>query len=112
MKKLAEKDAKVSSVSHDSNISKSVFLQKEVVPGILQWASSCLEPGVSVSEHVHEDATEIFHLQEGSMLATINNEFVHLEKGDLLVIEPGERHAFTNQGSEPCRFIYALIKSP
>ncbi len=43
-------------------------------------------------EHVHKTMHEYFYLLRGSMKIAINDEKIELNKDDLLVVEPGERH--------------------
>ena len=111
MKRIAEDEAAGSTVSHDSSLSKKVYLKSGDVPGVLQWASSEIGPGLTVTPHNHPDATELFQILEGEMEATVDCNRVTLGKGSLLVIEPGETHSFENTGTEPCRFVYTLLQT-
>jgi quercetin dioxygenase-like cupin family protein len=97
------------SVSHDPDIKKRVFLKDGDVPGILQWATTTIGPGMTVSDHKHDDAREIFQVVEGSLEATVNGNQYALHEGDLLVVDPGEQHSFGNGGSQICIIIYTLM---
>lgn len=43
-------------------------------------------------EHLHKTMHEYFYLLRGSMKIAVNGEKIELNKDDLLVVEPGERH--------------------
>jgi quercetin dioxygenase-like cupin family protein len=43
-------------------------------------------------EHIHKTMVEYFYLIEGQMLISIEGNNHQLERGDLVVVEPGERH--------------------
>ncbi|MCB1122445.1 MAG: cupin domain-containing protein, partial [Verrucomicrobiae bacterium] len=62
-----------------------------------------------ITEHMHPDAREIFHILKGEMRVTIEKESWNLPADSLLIIEPGERHSFNNHGSEDCVFVYTLM---
>ncbi len=111
MLKVISSELTLSSVSHDVHIQKRVYLKKDNIQGILQWATAILEQGTSVTEHQHDDATEIFHILEGSMKATINETVHQLTQGDLLVIEAGDVHAFENPNNHSCKFLYTLLQN-
>lgn len=110
MKIVSKDSAFLSSVSHDKHLLKKVYLKKNEVPGILQWATSVLTPGSSITRHKHEDAVELFQILKGRMHASINGEEHLLSEGDLLVVEAADTHAFQNTSKEPCSFLYTLIK--
>ena len=111
MKLSPKSQASTSSVSHDPNVQKIVSLHNGDVPGILQWARSTIEPGITISEHQHSDAREIFHIVNGSLSAFINKDAFELEAGDVLVVDPGDKHAFENRSEAPCTIIYTLLKT-
>ena len=68
-------------VSHDPGITKRVMLKSGEVPGVLQWATSSLLPGMKVSEHKHDDAREFFYILSGSMEVWINDHRHTLSQG-------------------------------
>ena len=110
MRIVPNNKARSSFVSHDRHLRKKVFLSQNEVPGIRQWATSELPPSTRITEHTHQDTTEIFQILEGSMTAIVNKASHHLEKEDFLVIEAGDSHAFENTGENSCKFLYTLIE--
>lgn len=56
--------------------------------------------GASISEHWHKHTAEIFFVKSGYGMAVMNGEKINLEPGDCLLCEPGDRHAFSNNGAE------------
>lgn len=111
MKKVTNDSAILSPVSHDKHLQKKVFLKKNDVRGILQWATVTLESGVTVSEHSHKDAHEVFQILSGTVEAIIDGKTCSLSEGDVLVIDPGEIHLFHNKTSESCRMVYTLLET-
>ena len=110
MKKVPSDSVILSPVSHDKHLQKKVFLRKNDVQRILQWATAALEPGVTVSEHIHKDAREVFQILDGTIEAIIEGHSCSLSAGDVLVIDPGERHSFHNKSTESCSMIYTLLE--
>jgi quercetin dioxygenase-like cupin family protein len=55
--------------------------------------------GTSTSPHLHEKLSEIF-VALSPLSMTLNEEYVELEYGDVIVAEPGEAHSFKATGNE------------
>ena len=47
-------------------------------------------------KHLHKTMAEYFLLVAGSMKLSVAGQTLELEKGDLLVVEPGEKHEVLN----------------
>jgi mannose-6-phosphate isomerase-like protein (cupin superfamily) len=62
------------------------------------------EPGRGPSLHTHP-YDEILIIQEGRATATVAGEEIELQGGDIVVVEAGEPHGFTNTGEGPLRQI-------
>jgi len=43
-------------------------------------------------EHIHKTMVEYFYLIDGQMLISVEGNSYPMERGDLVVVEPGERH--------------------
>jgi mannose-6-phosphate isomerase-like protein (cupin superfamily) len=70
---------------------------------MINWAT--LLPGKSFALHYHEDMQEVFVMMKGRAVAKINGEEINVEKGDALVIDPGDRHEMYNPGSDPVLYL-------
>jgi mannose-6-phosphate isomerase-like protein (cupin superfamily) len=95
----------------DPGVMKRVLLQAgELKAGKIQminWAT--LLPHKSFATHYHEDMQEIFIMIEGSATAHIDDQEVILDKGDTLVVDPGERHDMYNPSDVPVVYIVVGI---
>src|SRR4051812_26602653 len=66
-----------------------------------QTAVMILAPGKSSGDtaEAHEDSEQTLLLVEGELSAEIEGEKTTMKAGDVVVIAPGKKHRFTNQGS-------------
>lgn len=59
--------------------------------------------------HVHERVTEIYLVATGSSTLRIEKDSVKLEQGDMVIIDPGEAHTFTESSAD---YLHFVIHSP
>jgi len=78
-------------VSHDPGLKKKV-LARDILPCVSQISHIILQPGSSVSEHLHNDYFEVFYCIRGNAVFLIKGESVSIKKGHLLIVEPKEPH--------------------
>ena len=55
--------------------------------------------------HVHAKVTEIFLVARGNSAVRVEQQTVHLQAGDMIVIEPGEAHTFVEGSSDYLHFV-------
>jgi quercetin dioxygenase-like cupin family protein len=55
--------------------------------------------------HFHKQHVDTFYILEGEIEMTVDGETVHAHSGDLVHVEPGVVHAFTNSSRERARFL-------
>lgn len=111
MKYISGSDLPFIPSSHEDpqnpQVIKKVLLEKlDLMPGRVQmvnWAQ--LKPHASFNPHYHEDMAEVFLIIEGSVEMTINKEKIILERGDAVVVEPGEIHTMYNPSDNPIEYI-------
>jgi len=60
--------------------------------------------------HFHKKTEEVFWFIEGEPLFLINKEKIRVRKGDVYVIEPGEKHNILNDTNRECFIVFS--KSP
>lgn len=84
------------SVSHNSAINKQVMLAYQEFPPITQLAQARFPPNAIASAHQHADMLEVFFLQSGEAIMTVNGLEHSLPVGSCIVIEPGEVHELRN----------------
>lgn len=79
--------------------SKKIFLNSEDLnySGALVQKVK-IEAGKEVKEHYHKKQTEIFFFLESSGFWIINGEKKTFENGDILVLEPFDKHLVSNNG--------------
>lgn len=70
------------------------------VPVALGYANA----GIPV-QHYHAEMYEIYLVAKGTSTALVNGQAVHLQAGDMLVVEPNEVHTFTNSSPDYLHFV-------
>jgi quercetin dioxygenase-like cupin family protein len=64
-----------------------------------------LDPNGTVAmEHIHPFQTETFEIVAGKVAFKVDGEVVTAEAGDVLTVDPGQRHKFWNAGSDVAVF--------
>ncbi|MFB6093922.1 MAG: cupin domain-containing protein [Halanaeroarchaeum sp.] len=59
-----------------------------------------LGPGASLSPHVHEGSTNVFHVLEGTVTAIRGDETERVTAPGVVVHEPGTEHGARNESDE------------
>ncbi len=98
MKKVALADVPWEGVSHDPEIRKKVLLRKGDLPYLANFSQARFLPGQTAHAHTHDDMYEVFLVESGSGLITVDGEAHALEPGTCLAVEPGEMHEVHNPG--------------
>ena len=52
---------------------------------------------------------EIYLVARGTSLAEVDGQAVHLEVGDMLIVEPGEAHTFVRSSDD---YLHFVIQTP
>jgi quercetin dioxygenase-like cupin family protein len=55
--------------------------------------------------HEHTRMTEIFLVARGTATAHVEGRAIALAAGDILSVEPGEAHTFSNSSADYCHFV-------
>jgi mannose-6-phosphate isomerase-like protein (cupin superfamily) len=74
------------------------------VPVAIGWA----DRGVNELHH-HGQMNEIYLVAAGHSTAEVNGTQVQLQAGDMLVVEPGEVHTFTDSSSD---YVHFVVQAP
>ncbi|MBU0661146.1 cupin domain-containing protein [Patescibacteria group bacterium] len=93
-------------VSHNPEIKKKVIIQKGEIPQLMNFSSATFTPGQSVETHAHNTMFEVYHIQKGKALFTVEGKELILNVGDTITIEPGEQHAQANPFDEDTTWLY------
>jgi len=63
-------------------------------------------PGVpGPPPHTHDAASEFFYIADGALDVQVDGEWIRLETGQSLCLNPGQEHTLTNRSETPCRWI-------
>ena len=110
MKLLNLEDIPLQSNSHNERIKKQVLLENHELGNITQLAQSVFPSGEKVTKHSHPDMGEVFMVQSGEGLITVDGITHNLRPGACAVVEPGEYHELENYGEEDLVLIYFGIR--
>lgn len=67
-----------------------------------------IKPGETAENHYHEKQTEIFYFLTNNGYWVINGEKFVFNMGDVLMIEPGDKHLVSNNSNQD--YIYLAFK--
>jgi len=98
-------------VSHDPHLLKKVMVQNGVVPHVTGFAQAIVPSLESVSLHAHSDKWEVFLVESGVGVMTVDGQKYPLKPGTCVVIEPDEKHNMANTGKEDLVLTYFGVKS-
>ena len=111
MKKVSLSELPREGVSHDPQITKQVMLRRGDVPHLAAFSRATLLPGQTAHAHEHRDMFEVFLVESGAGLMTIDGVEHRLERGRCIVVEPAERHEITNDGPSELVLIYFGVEA-
>lgn len=98
------------SVSHNPAIKKRVMLRSGEVPHLTNFSQASFAPGQVANGHQHLDMAEVFFVESGQGIITINGSPQLLEPGTCILVEPGEHHEVVNTGSADLVLTYFGIR--
>lgn len=67
-----------------------------------------IKPGKTAKSHYHKKQTEIFYFLNNNGYWLVNRERMEFEIGEILVIEPGDRHEVINETQND--YLYIAFK--
>jgi mannose-6-phosphate isomerase-like protein (cupin superfamily) len=111
VKKISLSDLPREGVSHDPQILKQVMLRRGDAPHLTGFSRAVLLPGQTAHAHEHQDMFEVFFVASGAGVMTVAGAQHQLQAGTCLLVEPGERHEITNNGSAELVLLYFGIEA-
>ncbi|UKO97213.1 cupin domain-containing protein [Nostoc sp. UHCC 0870] len=87
------------SVSHNPEIKKKVMLRFGDLPHLTNFSQARFAPGQTSPAHAHQDMCEVFFVEAGAGIISINGEEYPLLPGNCIAIELGEVHEIVNNGT-------------
>lgn len=70
-----------------------------------------IDPGQIHEEHAHENSEELILVVKGTGKGRVGGQDLTVQPGDLIAIDKGEPHTFTNTGSEQLQ-LYWIYSPP
>lgn len=67
-----------------------------------------LQPGGIIPRHAHEDKEHEIFIVEGNGVLNDGKKNIQIMKGDVIFIEPKEKHSFINNADKPLKFICVI----
>ena len=77
---------------------------------LIDWGVILLLPGQSLGGHYHETVEETFYVVQGQGTMVASGETFPLQEGDVLRMDPTDRHDVHNDGEAPLKLVF--IKCP
>ena len=111
MKRISLDQLPHEGVSHDPQITKQVMLRRGDVPHLTAFSRATLRPGQTAHAHEHGDMFEVFFVESGIGLMTIEGAQHRLARGVCMLLEPMERHEITNDGTSELVLIYFGVEA-
>lgn len=97
-------------LTHNPKINKKVIIKKKQIPNLERFSQTTLKTGQVSSEHIHEHLFEIFLIEEGTGIVKVEGQVSKIEKGNCIIIEPGEGHEFLNTGKDNLVLTYFALR--
>lgn len=89
---IEKEDRLVENINHLLVRDKEIIIGNNVVPNLLQFATSKFKAGDKIEKHSHTTANEIFYLIEGKVVILGKNFEKTLSTGACFVIKVEEEH--------------------
>ena len=70
-----------------------------------------IEPGATVTTHIHPDTEEAMVIVEGTLEAILGDEVVTLGPGDTVLAPAGVKHGFVNRSQSNATLVAAFPKT-
>jgi quercetin dioxygenase-like cupin family protein len=106
MKSVQLSEIQAEGVSHNPEITKRVMLRNGDVPRLTNFSQSRFAPGQSAVAHSHADMYEVFFVEAGRGVISVDGAEHALEPGRCVMVEPGEVHELRNDGADELVLTY------
>jgi mannose-6-phosphate isomerase-like protein (cupin superfamily) len=98
-------------VFHNPKIKKHELLSRGDIEQVTIFSRAIFPPGETACTHSHADMTEVFYVESGQGVISVNEKLVTLKAGTCVVVEPNENHELKNIGSTDMVVLYFGIKT-
>ena len=97
-------------VSHNPKLKKHELLSRGDIEQVTIFSRAIFPPGEIAGAHSHADMTEVFYVESGQGVISVNGKLITLKAGTCVVVEPKENHELKNIGSTDMVVLYFGIK--
>jgi mannose-6-phosphate isomerase-like protein (cupin superfamily) len=98
-------------ISHNSRIKKHVLVSNGEINNVTNFSKAVFPPGEIAHAHSHHDMTEVFFIESGQGIISVNETSIPLKAGMCVTVEPNEIHELKNTGSIDMVVTYFGIKT-
>lgn len=95
---------------HNPSVKKQVIIPFGRYSQLVQFAQATIPKGESVPSHKHKDMIEVFFIQSGEGIITINNQSMELKAETTVTVEVGEAHEIKNTGNEDLVMLFFAFR--
>lgn len=82
----------------NTNFRKVIFTGKKS-----QLVVMSIPPGGEIGEETHDHVEQTLYFESGTGEGMLNDEVFAIRPGDIVVVTPGTKHNFKNNGPEPLK---------
>lgn len=111
MKIYSLSDTEETTVSHNAAIRKKMLIQPDEINNLTYFSQAIFPPGEIAHAHCHHDMNEVFFIQSGHGVMTVNGNSFLLQAGTCIAINAGEVHELKNEGDEELIVTYFGISN-
>ena len=101
----------LATVSHNPEIKKQVMLNPGDVSNLIYFSQARFKPGHIAASHAHQDMSEVFFVEQGEGIITVNEMVHELKAGVCVAVHPGDTHEIENTGTDDLVLTYFAIRS-
>ena len=98
-------------VSHNPKIKKQVLISNGQINTITNFSRAVFPPGEIANTHSHSDMTEVFYIESGQGIISVNDEEFKISPGVCITIEPNEAHELKNTGLSDLTILYFGVRN-
>lgn len=106
----ALQDRPVAPLGPGTAIEKRMLAEAGEVPHVMQFVRAVFAPGQVAPAHAHADWTELFYVESGEGVLTVDGSAHPLRPGVTFTVAPGERHEIASGPASDLVVVYVSIR--
>lgn len=100
----------VAALGAGTAIEKRMLAEPGDVPHVMQFVRATFAPGQVAPAHAHADWTELFYVESGEGVLTVDGAAHPLRPGVAFTVAPGERHEIAGGADSNLVVVYVSIR--